>query len=184
MLIHTLRHTRKILTAGASVVLLGLALTACDDNDGPTGPDTEESPIAGQTLSQQDRFGLPAINTAFVAEDADKNVYNQSAPANDQQFVPVAAQVIMDRYAVSQEDAEALAGLVLPDVQPLGDLSGAIFNGRRLTDDVIDAELGVLFGEDGLSQAAPAPGLASDNVDSNDKSFLQSFPYLAPPHTS
>ena len=184
MLKHAMRRTTRVLAAGVSVVLLGLTLTACDDDGGVMGPDIEESPIEGQTLTQQDRFGLPAINTAFVAEDADKNVYNRSAPANDQQFVPVATQVIMDRYAVNQENAEALAGLVLPDVQPLGDLSGALFDGRRLEDDVIDAELGVLFGEDGLSEAAPAPGLASDNVDSNDVSFLGSFPYLAPPHTS
>lgn len=179
-----IRRARSLMIRAAPLLLLPLAVAACDDDGGVTGPDTPESPLMGQTLSQQDRFGLPAINTAFVSAASDKDAYNRAAPANDQQFIPVAAEVIMQRYGVNEENAMTLAGLVLPDVQPLGDLSGALFNGRRLSDDVIDAELGVLFGEEGLSEAAPAAGLASDNVDANDVEFLESFPYLAPPHTS
>lgn len=158
-----------------------LVLAGCEDDF--LGPEAAESPILNQTLQQEDRFGFPAINTAFVAGDANKNTFNRAAPADDEQFIPLAAEVIMDRYAVSQENATALADLVLPDVQPLGDLSGALFAGRRPSDDVIDIELGVLFGEDGLSDAAPAPGLASDNVDANDRPFPDAFPFLASPHT-
>jgi hypothetical protein len=51
--------------------------------------------------------------------------------------------------------------------QPTGFL-----NGRRLSDDVITAELGLIFG----SNAA----LNDDHVDANDRSFLGAFPYLAP----
>lgn len=158
-----------------------LAAAGCEDEF--LGPEAAESPILNQTVQQEDRFGFPAINTAFVAGDAAKNTFNRAAPANDEQFIPVAADVIMERYAVNQENATALADLVLPDVQPLGELGGALFEGRRLEDDVIDIELGVLFGENGLSEAAPAPELASDNVDGNDEPFLDSFPYLASPHT-
>lgn len=177
-------------TRGAFAVALValLAVGACGDDDepgmmGPDEPTADDSPIINSTVTQLDRFGLPAINTAFVSEDADKNTFNQAVPANDAQFIPVASGVLMARYGLNQMNADALAAIVLPDVQPLGDLSGALFNGRRLADDVIDAELGVLFGDMGLSDAAPAPGLASDNVDANDVPFLTAFPYLGTPNT-
>lgn len=168
--------------------LVALVAVGCGDDDdngmmGPDGPTADDSPIINSTLTQLDRMGLAAINTAFVSEDADKNTFNQAVPANDAQFIPVASGVLMARYGLNQANADALAAIVLPDVLPLGDLSGALFNGRRLQDDVIDAELGVLFGEMGLSDAAPAPGLASDNVDSNDAAFLGAFPYMGTPNT-
>lgn len=174
--------------------LVALVAVGCgdDDDDGmmgpnpnppPSGPTADDSPIINSTVTQLDRMGLAAINTAFVSEDADKNTFNQAVPANDAQFIPVASGVLMARYGLNEMNANTLADLVLPDVLPLGDLSGALFNGRRLQDDVIDAELGVLFGEGGLSEAAPVPGLASDNVDSNDVAFLTTFPYLGTPNT-
>ena len=196
-----MRHATRIVRFAAIGVLGALVLTGCDDDD-PMSPGDMEvpvSPLQGQTVTQVDRFGLPAINTAFVSGDANKNAFNQAAPANDDQFVPVAAGVITDRYGVPQAQAEALAGAVLPDVQPLGNLegyaaTGTPFNGRELSDDVIDAELAILFGECPalpfdcpLSDAGggdPVPGLASDNVDGNDREFLDEFPFLAPPHES
>lgn len=190
-----MRHVRRILRFGAIGILGALVLTGCDDD--PTSPDDVEvpdSPLQGQTVTQVDRFGLPAINTAFVANDADKDAFNLAAPANDAQFVPVAAGVIEARYSVPEDLATALADAVLPDVQPLGDLSGyeasgSPFNGRQLSDDVIDAELAILFGSCPalpfpcpLSSAGAVPALASDNVDGNDRDFLSGFPFLAPPH--
>lgn len=179
-------HLRTTLRLTTVAVLTGLVFIACEDD--PTGvDDVAESPLTGQTVTQVDRFGLPAINTAFVAGDANKDAFNLAAPANDAQFTDVAVQTLKDRYGVPEEDGEQLAALVLPDIQPLGDLSGydasrSPFNGRRPSDDVIDLELGLLFGDDGFSAAAPEPALASDNVDSNDKAFLDEFPFLAPPH--
>jgi hypothetical protein len=69
---------------------------------------------------------------------------------------------------------------VVPDVVIFDTTRAATFpNGRRLTDDVVD-----LVGDPGvLSTDCPAPG---DPVKcfpmSNDSPFLESFPYLAPPH--
>lgn len=171
-----------------AMALVALFAVGCGDDDdngmmGPNGPTADDSPIINSTVTQLDRSGLPAINTAFVSESADKNTFNQSVPANDAQFIDLAAGVLMMRYGLNAMNANTLADLVLPDVQPLGDLSGALFNGRRLTDDVIDAELGVLFGDMGLSDLAPQLGLASDNVDSNDVPFLGTFPYLGTPNT-
>lgn len=192
-------HAKKSLRFGTLAVLCGLLLAGCDDvqDASMTAPnDTEvaESRLMGQTLDQVDRFGLPAINTAFVADDADKDAFNRAAPANDAQFIPVAAGVIEARFFVPENLATALADAVLPDVQPLGDLSGyeasgTPFNGRRPSDDVIDAELAILFGSCPalpfpcpLSSAGAVPALASDNVDGNDRDFLSGFPFLATPH--
>jgi hypothetical protein len=54
-----------------------------------------------------------------------------------------------------------------------------VLTGRALADDVIDVELILIFG--GPAGTAN-PGLTSDHVDVNDKTFLNSFPYLATPH--
>lgn len=163
--------TRTVL--GAALV----GLTGCDDTVGPGDVNGfSSSPLLGVTVTQVDRFGLPAINTAFVAADADKDVYNASAPADDAQFLPVASAVIQARYGLTQMQADALADFALPDVQPLGDLSGFPM-GRRLSDDVIDAELGLIFGVFGPA----VPALQSDGVDANDVPFLGGFPYLAAP---
>jgi hypothetical protein len=54
-----------------------------------------------------------------------------------------------------------------------------VLTGRALNDDVISTELLLIFGGPDGSEK---PGLSNDNVDSNDKSFLASFPYLATPH--
>ena len=172
------------------LVMAALTVSACDEDRSellePDGAQVQlsKTPLESMTLTQQDRFGIPAINTLFVSAASDKNAFNRAAPENDaSDFTATAVATIMARFAVSEANATALAGLVLPDVQPLGDLSGALFAGRRLSDDVVDLVLGVLFGPTGLSDAAPAPGLASDFVDGNDKPFLAEFPYLATPHT-
>jgi hypothetical protein len=53
-----------------------------------------------------------------------------------------------------------------------------VLTGRALADDVISVELLLIFGgPDGSSN----PTLTNDNVNSNDKAFLTSFPYLASP---
>jgi hypothetical protein len=171
----TLRRTRLLIAAS-------LALLAAACNDDSTGPATDDdfgsSPLFNVTVTQVDRFGLPAINTAFVAEPAHRDAFNRAAPGSDSQFLSVASGVIQARYGLNQAQADALADFALPDVQPLGDLSG-FPNGRRLTDDVIDVELGLIFGVFGPA----VPPLQSDGVDANDVSFQAAFPYLAGPRT-
>ena len=110
---------------------------------------------------------------------ADKDAFNLGTPATDQQrFIGTLTQTIRTRYGLTGAQAERLADFVLPDVLPLGDLSG-FPNGRRLADDVIDVELGLIFGVFG----PPVPQLQSDGVDANDIAFMQTFPFLAPPQT-
>ena len=141
--------------------------------------------------SQLDRMAIPAINTALIPGDM-KDAFNRADPAND----------AADFRAAGQATIEALRGALLPlfgpeDGGPLGDLTaeqvaGALIpdvvtidfsqpvgfpNGRTLTDDVIDAALGIVLNRGG------AAGV-SDAIDGNDMAFPTSFPYLAPQHTS
>lgn len=177
--------TSRFLTT-ASIAILLLGMTACDE-DAPTGPNAEVEPetetltsvLRGETLTQVDRMGFPAINTAVVIDDAAKDAFNAAAPSQDDQFVPFAVQQLETIYGVPPANGEALAGLLLPDILTLG---GPVFVGREPSDDVIDAILGTLFGPNGLSALAPAPQLATDNIDANDVPFPETFPYLAEPH--
>jgi hypothetical protein len=142
-----------------------LSVAACSDDDG-NGPGTFREAI------QADRFGLPAIATVFIPSDQ-KDSYNQAAPAGD----PAAfGQFVVDRLtAFGHPDPNGLADALLPDIQPINTAEQSGFlNGRRLQDDVITAELGLIFGDNA--------DLNDDHVDANDRALLGSFPYLAAPH--
>lgn len=168
------KRTLNVLLAGVFTVA---ASAACDDEPAGITDSTlepSESVLMNKTLSQVDRTGFPAISTAFVANGDDKDAFNLGEPADDEaDFLGVLTTTIMNRYGLDQPSATGLADFVLPDVMPLGDLSG-FPNGRAPTDDVIDIELFLIFG-------AGTP-LSSDGVDANDRAFQATFPYLAPPH--
>jgi hypothetical protein len=142
-----------------------------------------------------DRMGKPALNTVFIdpfkANANTKDDYNQTAPSGDvaawhDQFVAV-----LEFFGNDAPTAEAITGLLLPDVLHIdtanlgkstgtsftGDKAGHILNGRTLAEDVIDLELFVVTG--GLDGHAI---LSSDNVNANDEAFSGVFPYLSAPH--
>ena len=137
----------------------------------PTEPGSgEASVLLNATLMQEDRFGLPAIATVFIPT-AERDAYNQGTPATDR--ANYTDEVVARLTAFGHPDPAALAAALLPDMQPINtSLPTAFLNGRRLQDDVITAELGLIFG----SNAA----LNDDHVDANDQPFLATFPYLAP----
>jgi hypothetical protein len=73
----------------------------------------------------------------------------------------------------------------VPDCDPLGVIAGDVQgypNGRRLSDDVIDISLRVVIGKL-LGQNQPTSDTIGDGVDANDVPFLDSFPYVAHPHS-
>jgi Domain of unknown function (DUF4331) len=122
---------------------------------------------AGDT--QIDRMGRPAINTVFNHGE-DKNRFNAGDPVNDwrdfgQSFVDTLT-------SLGAADPNGLAHVLLPDILTYDTSSAAGFlNGRRLPDDVIDAELGLITNG----------GLTTDCV-GNDSTFLSGFPYLGNPN--
>ena len=123
-----------------------------------------------------DRMGKPALNTVFI-DSADKNACNSTTPANDlATWGDRFAAVLMLFGGYDQATADTITGLLLPDVLALNPASTDGFvgtlNGRQLAEDVIDFELTVTTNG----------GIPSDCIDSNDKAFMSSFPYLADPH--
>lgn len=143
-----------------------LAFGACNSDD-LLAPDA-------RMFNQVDRIGRPAINTVFIPSGS-KQGFNQSAPADD----PAAYTADLVNFLTTvagqtTQAAEALAGVLLPDILTIDTSAPSQFlNGRGLADDVITAELGIIFG----SNAA----LNDDNVDANDAQFLNTFPYLGAP---
>jgi hypothetical protein len=144
---------------------------------------------------QIDRMGRPAIATVFipnnpfpgerVGEEASmKNAFNESRPGGDQaRFRGEVVDTLSVLHSLNDgsgddpsDDAGKVAGLadvLLPDVLTFDTASSSGFlNGRRLADDVIDAELGL----------ATEGAVTTDCVAQNDKPFRGSFPYVAGPH--
>ncbi|HEY8168797.1 MAG TPA: DUF4331 family protein [Candidatus Limnocylindrales bacterium] len=142
-----------------------------------------------------DRMGKPALNTVFVdpfkADPTDKDRYNRTRVANDPAKWGGLFETVLEYFGNSPATADAIRGLLLPDMFKLttadlgkangtsftGDKAGNILNGRTLAEDVIDFELFVVTG--GLDGHAI---LTTDNVGANDASFMTTFPYLAPAH--
>ncbi len=150
-----------------------LALAGCDDDNTSMSANTEPNL---RIYTQADRIGLPAINTVFIPS-ASKDAYNQGHPVNDRDdFGDLMVDFLVNVTGRTQADAEALRDVLLPDLltidmtQPTGFL-----NGRALDDDVVTAELMILFGSNA--------DLNDDHVDANDRVFSAAFPYLAEPFT-
>jgi len=139
---------------------------------------------------QVERMGRPAINTVFLppnpfeASPPDpmlEDAFNFGEPADDQaSFRDEVVDTLTLLYSLNNatdpnpgDDAatvQALADFLLPDILTVDTASGAGFpNGRRLADDVIDVELGLV-----------TEGLITTDCVANDSSFSSSFPYLAP----
>jgi hypothetical protein len=162
-------HFRSIRVGG--LLLAGLPAAGCADDTAPgTAPDLSQ--LHNRPARQVDRFGLPAIATVFIPS-AQKDAYNAAQPANDP--AEFTDEVVAVLTAFGHPDPAGLAAVLLPDIQPVSTSQPSGFlNGRRLQDDVITAELGIIFG----GNAA----LNDDHVDQNDRPFLAAFPYFAPPH--
>jgi uncharacterized protein DUF4331 len=105
------------------------------------------------------------IVQALLTGFPDQPVKTQIAPN------PAAADTLKLNLGVPPKSTPSRFGLLG------GDVAG-FPNGRRLTDDVVDIEERVVGG----ALLSPPKNLPlGDGVDQNDKPFLNSFPYLAPP---
>ncbi|MCE9637288.1 MAG: DUF4331 domain-containing protein [Planctomycetes bacterium] len=118
---------------------------------------------------QVDRMGRPAINTVLIGA-AKKDAFNAGMPRND--VAAFKTEMVANLKAAplsrSDTDANALAAILLPDILTYDTSnSGGFLNGRKLTDDVIDAELGIL-----------SNNVVTTDFVGNDSTFLQVFPYL------
>ena len=149
---------------------------------------------------QADRFGRPAINTVVnstgpivMAPSGQKVIFNGATPDGDAAFTAAVVNALQALSALDPEgpysdpQAEALAGVLLPDILTFDKSSTlpAPLNGRALADDVIDTELRIVTGGDPLDlfgDRDPSGGVNSDGVGPH-TDYLSVFPYLGVPHS-
>ncbi len=185
---------KNIKTIMFALLISAVAFNCSNDDDATTPPVGTTLDFTG-TYSQDDQMARPAINTVFV-NTGSKNTFNTTIPsAQGAAFqAPFEAKLLAlnPDYTTNAlgftatQFTTALATDVLtvsldgatsffdPTTMP-----ATVLTGRRLADDVITTELLLIFGGPDGSEK---PGLSDDNVDSNDKAFSASFPYLASPH--
>lgn len=166
------------------VMCMTVTMMSCSDD--------EETPMVdfSGNYMQRDQMARPAINTVFVGSD-NKDAFNTTVPS---QMGGAFAQNFESRLLALNPgyttnalglDAATFTSVLATDILTVSTQGVTTFfdgtnvlTGRKLDDDVIDVELLLIFGgPDGTSNG----GLTSDNVSSNDKSFSNSFPYLASP---
>jgi len=120
---------------------------------------------------QIDRMGRPAINTVFNHGD-DKNTFNQIEPTQDRALFLDKFVAFLESFGYSAAAATNIADILLPDILTFDFSSAAGFlNGRKLTDDVIDIELGLVTNGQ----------VPTDHVGPH-SDYLAVFPFLGSPH--
>lgn len=162
-----------------------VAMTSVDD----MATEMRNANLAG-TYTQEDQMARPAINTVFVSMGS-KDAFNTTIPSLQGSAYQAAFQskllALNPNYTTNALglDAATFTGALATDVltvskvQPTTFFDGVnVLTGRALADDVIDVELLLIFGG---PNGTDNPNLTSDNVDANDKDFLNSFPFLAAP---
>jgi hypothetical protein len=149
---------------------------------------------------QIDRMGRPAIATVFIpnnpippdrvsdGKSSLKSTYNHSDPVNDQaNFRGEVTDTLQFLFSLNDpatglggtddpsDDAAKISGLadfLLPDILTVDTSSSAGFpNGRRLNDDVIDTELGLV-----------TEGFVTTDCVAADNDLPSTFPYLGRPN--
>lgn len=156
------------LVVGGAQQFAAWAVTYTATGDAAGKPITDPASVQ---LEQRDRMGNPAVNTALISPPL-KDAYNTAIPENDpRDFAPVILKSL-DNFGTNPQNTQILASVAVPDTLKF-DVSkpDEYPNGRRLSDDVIDTLLTLIFN-----------GPTSDGVNGNDAAFLDTFPYLAPPH--
>ncbi len=159
-------------------------LTSCDKDDDMTA-DTFDTT---GTFVQNDQMARPAVNTVFV-NSARKNEFNTTVPSAMNAAFNAQFQTVLTGFGYTQNalghNKATFAGILATDVLNVKTSGTTTFfdgtnvlTGRALADDVIDTELLLIFGG---PTGASNPTLTKDNVNSNDKAFLATFPYLASP---
>ena len=157
-----------------------------------------------QTFVQRDRLARPIVNEALATVANNRHrINNSNNPTDDagqlKQDIESFLTVPAGRSRAIKDVIEAV---LIPDVM-IADLSkpgpaaylgvetggatGSLFGGRKLTDDVVDTSLGIVFGNTisalGLApdDGKAIPTLVSDNVGPGAKRYTNTFPYLGAP---
>jgi hypothetical protein len=155
------------------------------------------------TFQQKDRLARPVVNEVLATVANDRHRINDEIPPTQdraelerdiESFLTVPANR-------SRATKDVIKSILVPDVMmadlsktgaaylgvETGGKSGGEFGGRKLTDDVVDVSLRIVFGnlvsalglapDDGKS----IPSLTTDNVGPEGKRFTNTFPYVGAP---
>jgi len=197
----------KTMALGAG--LLGAALVAgCGGGGGSnnTAPINPGAP-APHVFVQIDRLSRPAINEVFATVAANRHAQNHTLNSPVDDAGPTGLQSDIQSFMVgtagrSQKITDVVKSVLIPDVMRVdlsqsgsaaylgvetGGATGSKFGGRALTDDVVDIDLGVIFGNTipklGLAtdDGKEIPTLTTDNVGYDKHCTLTTFPYVGAP---
>lgn len=157
------------------------------------------------TYIQEDQVGRPAISRVYITE-ALRDDFNTTIPS--EMTAAFQADMLSNLMSLNPDfdgtetvplgnalgqNAEQFTSLLSNDVLWVSKNSTTtfyngerVFTGRALQDDAMDFHLQLLFGGPDINNPIndgtdDQPLLISDGVDSNDKAFLDTFPYLATP---
>ena len=182
-----MKYLNRYTTLTLSLLLAATLFVGCDKDDDEMEPMSSTPAM----YEQEDQMGRPAINTVF-ADGADKDAFNVTTPSMQGAAFANAFEnkllALNPGYTTNLLglDASTFTSVLASDVLTVATSGTTTFydgtnvlTGRALADDVITVELILIFGG---PNATDNPGLTDDNVNSNDKTFLASFPYLAEPH--
>ena len=125
----------------------------------------------GDGWVQAERCARPAQSIFLPGKE--RNAYLAAEPAGDARFIAVFAHSLQHAGGYSAEEAQRVAGTLLPDILRFDNTRPASYpsNGRALTDDVLDHFLSIL-----TNGKVTTDGVGPHN------DFLAAFPYLGPPH--
>ncbi len=117
------------------------------------------------------RLGHPLINILFNASN-EKDQFNRTEPDRQKALFQDKFVALLESLGHSASDAQHIAQMFLPDMLPYDYSSDqGFFNGRKLSDDVVDTMLNLVTGG---KVKADLVGPHSD--------YLKTFPYLGQPH--
>ena len=196
---------KTILKFSAATALTLVAVAGCSGgNGGGIGGGGGGGVGANTTYTQLDRLARPVVNEVFATFANRRHFINDTDNPTDD---PTQLKKDIESFLTfpagrSRQIKDVIISVLVPDVM-IADLSkpgpaaylgvetggktGSFFGGRKLTDDVVDTSLAVVFGN-----AIPAitgvpddgkeiPSLTSDNVGPGGKRFTNTFPYLGAP---
>ena len=175
----------KLTTIKMLAIVLGGSLIAISCKKS-----SDTTPAATVYYQQEDQMARPAINTVFISA-ANKDAFNTTVPSAQSAAFSGEISAKLTAFGYTSNilglNNAAFTGVLATDVLTASTTGTTTFydgvaantlSGRALTDDVIDVELILIFGG---ATGASNPGLTSDHINGNDKTFLTVFPYLATP---
>ena len=195
-----MRVSTSLRSAVFGVALVAVTVACNDTAADRNGLITGTQPVAsreGRVFTQRERLGNPLVSEVMIRK-AHHQAHNTGMPSTDVgEFTDDLTGFVTGVAGRDPAYANAIAGALLPDMlvtYPKRDnvnpatqvfwLSWAFggYGGRKLTDDVVDIGLGVIFGPLLGNTNNVSSGLTTDNVSNNDVAFGTTFPYLATAH--